>query len=899
MEQFATAGSVLMTASTLRLVEGYVNVRALGGLRVKGLEEPIEVYELMGVGAARSPLQAAAARGLTRFVGREAELIALQQARQRARSGHGQVVAVVGEPGVGKSRLLWEFTRSHDDHRWLMLESMSISHGKATPYLPVINLLRGYFGIQDRDDHNGIREKVIGKLIALDRALERLVPAILALLNVPIDDWMWQALDPPQRRRQTLDAVRELLLRESREQPLLLVFEDLHWIDSESQAFLDGLVDSLPTARVLLLGSCRPEYRHPWEAKAHYSQIRLESLSPAGADALLGALLGKDPGLGDLKQLVVERTERNPFFVEESVRELIETGALVGVPGAYHLTRPTRLVQIPASVKAVLGTRIDRLSASDKRLLQSASVIGKDVPFTVLAAIADLPESELSHALARLKETEFLDETGLFADREYTFKHALTHEVAYESLLRNQKRLLHAQIVDAIEMLYPGRLADELGQLAYHAVRGQSWDKAVRYLKQAADKAAERSAHRAAASFLEEALIALRHLPQTAETTRQAVDVRFAIRNSLFALGEHARVRDHLEEAQRLAQDSGDKDRSAWAAVYMSNYFWREGDPEQAMALGQQALAIAQQRGDLPLTITAGLRLGQAYHALGDYRRAANCLRENIRLIPGQLNWSTFGLAGLPSVFSRGFLVWSLAELGEFAEGIAHGEEAVSIATKTNQLYSGCIAHFTLGFLYLQMGELARADRILKSGLTLADDGQILAMRAMFLASLGHAQTLSGRPDEALTLVQQSVEASTFALSPQHPFPFLFLATAYREAGQSDRSATTALEGLRLAKARRDGGAKAWALYLLGSIAALQQPFDPEPINGHYSEAMALAVDRGMRPLIAHCHLGLATLHANLGNGEQANERGGLATSMYGEMGMTYWLEKAARASRP
>jgi class 3 adenylate cyclase/tetratricopeptide (TPR) repeat protein len=898
MEQVATAGSVLMTATTLRLAEGYVNARTLGPRHVKGLGQAVEVFELVGAGAARSRLQAAAARGLTRFVGREAELAALHRACEHVRAGHGQVVAVAGEPGVGKSRLFWELTRSHCAQGWLILESTSLSYGKKTPYLPVIDLLRGYFRIQDRDDHNRIREKVVEKLVSLDLTLERLVPWILALLEVSIDDAEWQALDPPQRRQRTLDAVKRLLLRESREQPLMLVFDDLHWVDTESQALLDGLVDSLPTERVLLLVSYRPEYRHQWAGKTYYSRIGVDPLPSESAGALLGALLGDDPGLADLKQLLVERTESNPFFVEESIRELVETGALVGGPGAYRLTRPMQLVQIPASVQAVLATRIDRLAARDKRLLQSASVIGKDVHLTLLAAIADLPERELHDALARLQDTELLYDVGRLPDREYSFKHALTHEIAYGGLLRDQKRMLHARILHAIETLYPERLADQLGQLAHHAVRGQAWDKAVFYLRQAADKAAERSAHRAAASFLEEALVALRCLPQTSETTRQGIDFRFAIRNSLFALGEHARIRSHLEEAQRLAQASGDEVRLAWTAVYISNYFWREGDPEQAVALGQQALAIAEQRGDLPLKITAVLRLGQGYHAFGDYRSAAKRLRENVRVIPGPLSRSTFGLAGLPSVFSRGFLVWSLAELGEFVEGIAHGQEALSIATEANQVYSRCIAHFALGFLHLRRGEPERAASILASGLTAAEGGRILAMRGMFLASLGHAHTLCARPEQALALIRQSVEPSTFALSPQHPFPLLFLAAAYLEAGLVECSGRTALQALQFCRRRRDVGAGAWALHLLGNIGSLRRPRDLEPIQGDYGQAMALAVDLGMRPLIAHCRLGLGKLHARLGNRQQANEHAGIAASMYREMGMTYWLEKAATEIR-
>jgi len=326
----AKPGSTLVTAETLRLAEGFVQVKPLGPVPVRGLEAPIEVYEVIGAGPVRRRLEAAALRGLTRFVGRQTELEALRQAQDQADSGHGQVVAVVGEPGVGKSRLFWEFIRSHRTSGWLILESGSVSYGKATAYLPIIDLLKGYFKIQDRDDQREIREKVTGKILTLDETLKPTLPALFTLLDVPVEDTQWQAQDPQQRRQQTLNAVKRLLLRESQVQPLCLVFEDLHWIDSETQAFLDSLVESLPTARLLLLVNYRPEYQHGWGSKTYYTQLRIDPLTPESAHELLENLLGADLGLEQLKQLLIQRTDGNPFFLEESVRTLVETKALVG-----------------------------------------------------------------------------------------------------------------------------------------------------------------------------------------------------------------------------------------------------------------------------------------------------------------------------------------------------------------------------------------------------------------------------------------------------------------------------------------------------------------------------------------------------------------------------------------
>jgi class 3 adenylate cyclase len=562
MEQLAPPGTIRLTADTLRLAEGYIEVKPLGPVPVKGLETPIDVYEMVGAGPRRSRLHAAAVRGLTRFVGREGELDQLRQAQGRAAAGHGQVVAIVGEPGVGKSRLVSEVTNSHRVHGWLVLQAGSVSYGKATSYLPVVDLLKGYFAIEGRDGPRAVREKLTGKLLTLDRAQEGSLPALLSLLDVPTDDPQWPTLDPLQRRRRTLDAVKRLLLRESQGQPVLVVVEDLHWIDSETQALLDGLVESLPAARLLLLVNYRPEYQHAWGSRTCYTQLRLDPLPPESAEQLLGALLGPDAGLDPLKRVLIARTEGNPFFLEESVRSLVETGSLLGERGAYRLARPLPTIQVPATVQAVLAARIDRLPLGDKALLQTASVVGKDVPFALLQAIAEPAEEDALHAtLGRLQAAEFLYEAGIVPDLEYTFKHALTHDVTYGSLLQERRRRLHRQLVESIERLYPERLAEHMERLAHHAFRGEVWDKAVAHFHTAGRQAAARSAHHEAAACFEEALSALRHLPASHEALAQALGLRLELRQSLYPLGRFGDLRDHLREAERLAETLEDRPR--------------------------------------------------------------------------------------------------------------------------------------------------------------------------------------------------------------------------------------------------------------------------------------------------------------------------------------------------
>ncbi len=902
MEQMAMPGSILITPEVLRLVEGYVQVNPLGPVKIKGLNNPVEVYEVTRAGPVRTRLQAAAARGLTRFVGRESELDRLCQALELAGAGHGQVVAIVGEPGMGKSRLAYEFTRSHRTQGWLLLESRSVSYGKATPYLPVHDFLKAYFQIEVRDDGRKIREKVTGKLLTLDRTLESTLPACLALLDVFVEDLQWQALDPAQRRQRTLEAIKRLVLRESQAQPLLLVCEDLHWIDAETQAFLDSLIESLPTARLLLLINYRPEYQHGWGSKTYYTQLRLDPLSPAGAEELLQALLGNDASLAPLKQLLINRTEGNPFFLEEGVRVLFEQGVLVRPAGGASgpsplLTKPLTEFRLPATVQAVLAARIDRLPAREKRLLQTAAVIGTEVPFPLLQAIAELPEGGLRLGLEHLQAAEFLYETSLFPEPEYTFKHALTHEVAYSSLLQGRRRSLHARIVEAVEQLYPDHRTEQVERLAHHAFQGEMWDKAVAYLRQAGAKALAGSAHREASIYLVLALVALQHLPERRDTHEQAIDLRFNLRTSLFHLGDFEPIFDHLHEAEILAEALGDQQRQALVFAFMSANFNVLGDHDHAVESGQRALAVAAPLGIPRLQVTTNFQLGTAYYSMGDYRRAIDVLRQNVESFEREQLAGQRDGPSLRSVVSCTWLVWSLAELGAFAEAITNGERGIEIAEAVDRPDSLINAYAGIGFLYLRKGDLQQAVPLLEHGFGLYQDCQIPLLFPLVASALGAAYALSGRISEALPLLEHAVaQASAMGEVDFQSHRLACLGEAYLFAGRLDEALATAMQALEISREHKERGWEAHALRLLGDILGQRDLPAAQAAEEHYRQALALAEELGMRPLQAHCHLGLGGLYLKLGQQEQARAELSTAVELYRAMDMTFWLTKAESA---
>jgi class 3 adenylate cyclase/tetratricopeptide (TPR) repeat protein len=894
MEQLATAGSILLTADTLRLVEGLVQVKALGPIPVRGLPEPVEVFELIGASTLRGRFQARVAGGLTRFVGRETELATLLQALERAGAGHGQVVAVVGEAGVGKSRLVYEFVHSHHLQGWQVLESASVSYGKATPYFPVIDLLRRYTHVEEHDDVRTIRAKVTGQVLTLDETLQETIPALLSLLDALPEDSPFRTLDPLQRRQRTLDACKRVLLRESQVQPLVLVCEDLHWIDTETQALLDSLVESLPTARLLLLVNYRPEYRHGWGSKTYYTQLRLDPLPPASADELLQGLLGNGPSLAPLKRVLIARTEGNPFFLEESVRALVETGVLVGAPGAYSLAQAMPTIQVPATVQAVLAARIDRLTPEAKRLLQTAAAIGTEVPLPLLHAIAELPEAALQGCLAHLQAAEFLYETRLFPEHEYTFKHALTHEVAYSSVLQERRRVLHARIVEAMEALAGDRVAEQVDRLAHHALRGEVWDKALAYCRQAGEKALARSAYREAVEYFEQALGALPHLPQQRDTIEQAIDLRLALRSALFPSGDLGRILTALREAETLAAALDDPRRLGQVSGFLSNYFRIMGAYDQAVAAAQRALALATASGDVVLHALANRYLGIAYQAQGDYRRASDCLGQTVASLEGARRRERFGEVFLPAVLSRAWLAWCHAELGTFTEGRALGEEGLRIAEAVDHPTSLMVAWWGIGLLALRQGDLHRALPRLERAMGLCQDADLPFFFSQMAVALGAAHILAGRVADAVSLLTQAMEqATTTERVDLQVLCSLSLGEAQMLSGRLGEAHALAEQALTLAHEHQERGHQAYALHLLGKIAAHRTPPDVDEAAAHYRQALTLAEELGMHPLQAHCHQGLGTLYATLGQREQSRAALAMAIEMYRAMDMTFWLPQA------
>jgi tetratricopeptide (TPR) repeat protein len=607
-------------------------------------------------------------------------------------------------------------------------------------------------------------------------------------------------------------------------------------------------------------------------------------------------MLGPDPDLQALKTVLAERTDGNPLFLEESVRTLVETQALIGAPGARRLAKPLETVQVPGSVQAVLAARIDRLTPAAKHVLQCASVIGKDVPFPVLAGIADLSDEGLQVALGVLQAGELLYEASFFPEIEYTFKHALTHEVAYSSLLHETRRALHARIVDLVERLYGGRLREHVERLAYHALRGGLRERAVGYLRQAGAKAAARSAHREAVAFFEQALEMLEADGPRGPALTAAIDLVFELRASLAPLGEFTRTLDHLRRAATHAEALGDRRRLGWVWAYLTQSHYTLGEQAAAIRAAERALEVGRSLADQGLQIVAAFGLGQAHHVLGDHRAAQEHLRAALGAMDGTLSRERWGMAGLVSAAARIWLATSLADTGDFAEALQRAREAVALSEAPEHPWSLAGAYMTLGFVHLGQGELDAAGPVLDRGIAFAQEMDLTAWLPMLLCARGAAHARSGRVADGVAMLEEGVErASALRILSRQALRLAWLAEGYLLAGRVDAAAEAARQARHLASEHAEQGYVAHAVRMLGEVAT--QAGKPAVAAEHYADALKRARALGMRPLEALCRLGLGELALG-GERTGAKEHLSAAVDLLRAMDMRHWLTRAETALR-
>ena len=809
----------------------------------------------------------------TEFVGRRAELSLLQGLFERAQEGHGQIVSIIGEPGIGKSRLVHEFVQGLAPDTATLLKGRCVSYGGNVAYHLVLDVLRNVCGIQEADPPDAIDAKgraVLERMGVRDAAW---APYVMNLLR-PNQDAAVAGVAPEVMKDRTFDALQQLLVAQQERQPLVIVIDDLHWIDRTSEELIAALVDLVTRTRVLLVCTSRPGSRLPWAGRSHANQIALAPLPAEASRRLVESVLSGRPIRTEIVAAILDRAEGNPFFLEELVRALHEAA----------------LIRVPETVHEVLSTRILRLSDADRRVLQSAAAIGRDVPSTLLEAVCTLPPGATRSSLSALQAAEFLHPTRLGADAAYAFNHALTWDVAYDSILEEERSALHARIVEAIEHLYEARLVDHLERLAEHAERGALWDKAIAYARQAGVKAVAHSAFRDAANHFTSALAALGHVPENATTLEQAIDLRLELRSALLPLGEFARMAEVLAEAETLAERFGDPHRAARVKAYLTDYYRQIGKFRHAVTIGRGALQAADQAGNLSLRVAAGIYLSHAYHDLGQYRPAAELLAATVAAIGAESSQERFGLPYLPAAHMRTWLAICLTELGEFDEALSRGQEAVGIAGQADHPASVASAHVGVGRTFLRRGQVAEALVNLQRAAEVGRRWNVRILLPMILEGLGLAYVYSGQLEDGLPLLREA-QAVHIAMrgGAGQSLRLVALSTGHLVAGEIDEADRLAVTAFELAQQYEELGNAAYALLQRGDAALARAAGEAELARTHYRAALTIAEELQMRPLAARCRLGLA-----VAGGEPSAVA--VAIDALAALGMQLWRAQGERA---
>ena len=888
MEQLANPGSIVVTEQTHKLTDGYFNFQALGKTKVKGAEEPIPIFEVTGAGPLRTRLQVSARRGLSRFVGRHAELDQMQQALAQAKEGHGQIVGVMGEPGLGKSRLFHEF-KLMSQSGCLVLEAFAVSHGKASPYLPLIELLKNYFQIEPTDDERTRKEKVGGKVLMLDRSLEDILPYLFSLLGIADAQSSLQQMDAQIRRQRTFEALKHLFLRESLNQPLILVFEDLHWIDTETQGFLDTLSESVASAKLVLLVNYRPEYRHEWGTKTYYTQLHLAPLGKEEAEELLTFLLGPDVGatgrspLQALKQLILEKTEGTPFFMEEVVQTLAEDGGLSGERGHYRLETTPSELHISPTVQGVLAARIDRLTAAEKELLQQLSVIGRQFPVSLVKAVVSQTEDELYPLLASLQAKEFLYEQPAFPESEYLFKHALTQDVAYGTVLQEQRKTLHERTGQAMEALYKDSLEDHCIGLAHHYSRSENTEKAVEYLSLADQQAMQHAAYAEAVNYLATAVELLRLLSDTRTHAQKELSLQIAL-GTLFTStrGWGAAERETAyTRARVLCEQVGDAHQlySVLFGLYITHAAAR-ADYTRGQEFAEQLLAVADKVQDSFLLVDAHYNKGYLAYITGEFVQARRHFEAGLTQddgrdphpLPAQSLYA-------PGVACLSYVAATLWHQGYPEQAVQRSQEAIALAQALPHPFSLAWALQWAAHIRQYCRDVQPCQALAELTVALSHEHGFPSWLAAGMAVRGWAVAELGEREEGVAQIRQGVAAflATGTQSGQTIF-YNMLADSYRTVGHPKEGLVVIGDALAFAAKTAERVCEAELHRLKGELF-LQQPQDQQSeAEASFHTALEVARHQEAKSLELRAATSLARLWQSQGKQAEARE---LLTPVY------------------
>jgi len=893
IEHEALPGRILISRNTHKIARDFFECKAIGKFEVKGKEEPQEAYELLKTGEVETRFKASVIKGLTKFVGRKNSMPALVETYDRVIAGSGQVIGVVGEAGVGKSRLLLQFVNQLPPDGMTYLEGRCLHYGGSIIYMPFLEILKSYFDIKEEDREFIINKKIKEKTLALDEELTSIIPPFQGLLSLKVEDENYLALEPTQKREKTFEALRDLFIRASQIKPLILAVEDLHWIDKTSEEFLEYLIGWIANARIMLILLYRPEYTHHWGSKSYYTKIGLTQLGTASSRKLVQAILEEGEIVPELEKLVLNRGAGNPLFMEELTYSLLENGTIQKKDQKYVLDTETSDIQVPDTIQGIIAARMDRLEKNLKRTMQVASVIGREFAFRILQTISGLRE-EIKSNLLNLQGLEFIYEKRLFPELEYIFKHAFTQEVAYNSLLLARRKEIHEKIGDAIQELYPHRLEEFYEVLAYHYSKSDNLEKACQHLKLSGKKATINFSNWEAFRYYKEAIKILKKLPETEENKREKLKVINAMFISIRQLGFPEDSLQYLQEGERLSKRLDDEINLAAVYTAIGGYYTYRGDHHQAIKYTEKSFQAAQKIEDVRLMVSIAQGLCGSYSVAGENQKVVEVASSVIDVLEKKKKESEFFTGGF-NIYSTlcGQCGVSQAYLGNFEEAETIGQRGLNLAVKIDHLPS-------LGFIELQCGHLSaikgegkNAIHYFEESIGHLKEGQVVSLLGFPWCGLGWGYHLLGKNTAARKYVEKGLDIQLGTETPIFlSLIHLILGMIHFDSGDLSSAQTHAQKALELSQQNNEKYFEAPSLIWLGRILNQADPSKIDEAKKFIVEGIKVCSDLRMKPFCSMGYLFWGEFCAGAEQREQALESLKKAEGMFQEMGMGYWLYK-------
>ena len=896
MESTAQPGTIQVSENTYRLTEGYFEFKPLGEIEVKGKKEPVKAYQLLGAGQAKTRIGVSLARGLTPFVGRQKEIEHLKGCYARVKEGQGQVVGIVGEPGVGKSRLLLQLRSMLPPGEYSYLEGDCLHYGGSIAYLPFLDMLRAYFDFAEGEQESLVKSKMAKRIASLDEKLQGILPPLQDILSRKVQDEEYLKLEPQQRREQVFEAIRALLIRESLNRPLILAIEDLHWIDKTSEEFLTYFIDGLANTHILLILLYRPEYTPVWVSKSYYSQIRVDQLPTGSSSDLVRAILEGGEVAADLRTLILTRASGNPLFIEELTHTLLERGYIQREDGRYVLAVKPSDIEVPDTIQGIIAARIDRLEANLKRTMQVASVIGRDFAYRILQTITAMKQ-ELKSCLLNLQELEFIYEKSMFPELEYMFRHALTQEVAYNSLLLKRRKEIHEKIGQAIENLYPDRLEEFYEVLAHHYARSENSDKGYKYMKLAGEKASRKHCNWEAFRFYKEAINILKRQHDSEENNRRCIEVYLSMRMPMSALGFPEDSIEMLQDGARLSERVGDERSLAifYSSIGMS--YTIRGDPFQGMKYIENAFREAEKTGEIDLIAPIVFDLVPSYLAAGEYFKVTTIAPNVLDLLEKtQKQYESFGKGmNLYSAILASY-GHALGHLGNFQEGQALCEKGLRFAIEIDDHYCMAWAEFMYGFDSDTKGDGKNAVEHLQRCIRYTDDAQFFVILGQARAALAWGYYLTGDSGTAGDCAAEAIKIqSDIGVKNNLCVPYYVLGMIHFDSGDLKAAQSYVEMALELSQKSNQKDFQGMSLILLGRLLGRANVSQRRDAEERILQGISILTELKLKPLYSTGFINLAEHYADIGQTEKALENLRKAKGMFHEMGMDYWLARTQK----